>query len=109
MSLEVVFNVGLSVISILVTIVIYILMAIQKQISAVSDKMEGKMDVVDHDKQAEACASSLRTALTSTYQRLDDKIMSLDRKQEISDSKLCSHSHTEDGRFIPNFMPKRYD
>jgi hypothetical protein len=80
-------------IAVLVTIMVFMLVGIQKQLDTMAAKLEGKMDVLDHDKQALACTAALKEAVDHVTRRLDDKITVVDRK-------FCGHSHTAEGRIV---------
>jgi hypothetical protein len=86
MTIDAVIGIVGSFISILVTIMVFMLVSIQKQMGGIANKMEGKLDITDHDKQAQACAQALKDQAMTITGRLEDRITTIDRK-------LCNHWH----------------
>jgi hypothetical protein len=80
-------------ISILVTIMISQQSTMRKQLTEIFHKLDDKMDRVDHEKQSAFCVESIRNAFGSTFQRIDEKVISVDKK-------FCGHSHTTEGHII---------
>jgi len=87
-------------ISVLVSINVFLLQRIQKQLDEAAGKLESKLSIIDFDKQTDAAVAIVRVANADTYKRFDDRITAVDHK-------LCCHGHTPNGEFVP--YPRRKD
>lgn len=77
-------------ISLLVTIMLFQQAGIKKQLGEIYNKLDKKLDEDDHEKQAITCVENIRSAFNATFQRLDEKIITTEKK-------LCSHYHNQSG------------
>jgi hypothetical protein len=80
-------------IAVLVTIMCFMLVGVQRQLGILSIKIDSKLDRSEHERETQQLAGILREERLHNTQSLMERIDNLDRK-------FCGHSHTNEGRIV---------
>ena len=80
-------------IAVLVTIMTFMLVGIQRQMTAISNRMDAKIDRAEHERETQQLAGILREERLHNTQNICERIDVLDRK-------FCGHRHTEQGWIV---------
>jgi hypothetical protein len=79
--------------TILGTVVVRQNSEINHKLDRLETKLDGKMDIVDHDKQAETCTKTLTGIFNSRFDGFNLANRTLEEK-------FCRHSHDLDGSLV---------